>query len=310
MKEIMIKDLAPGEATLFAAVKSKDKKEKKTGDPYLTLILADKTGEIDTKVWDDVANLEPLFQVGDVVKVLGPVGEYRGKPQLTVKKLRLASPEEVDPGDYLPISDRDPKETFAELLDLVHGIKDPHLCRACTRVLLDNQEAVLRSPAAMKVHHAHVGGLLDHMLSLSKLSLLIQSHYPMLDPDLMITACVFHDIGKIKELTVELSFDYSTPGKLLGHVALGAEMFHDLVRDQVDFPPDLKLRVEHIIISHHGKLEHGALKVPSTPEAIAFSHLDGLDANMELVRKSLLAVEPGKFSEWSKYLETQLYRGI
>ncbi len=313
MKELFIKDLPKdGQVTLFAVVASKDQKEKKDGQPYLNVELADRTGKLSSKVWDDVESVSSQCKLGDVVKVLGAVGEYRGRPQLTIKKLRVALPEEVEKADYIQCSDRPIDEMVAELDAYVDAIKTPFVKIVVRRILADPviADKLRGAAAAMKVHHATAGGLLEHVCSLLGLATKVCEHYQSLDRDMLYAICILHDICKCVELDVSMMISYSTEGQLLGHIAMGYHLFNkhcDLIED---FPREIRLRVGHMILSHHGVPEHGALKVPAFPEAAVFHLLDKLDANMEMMKRALLETSPSEeFSSWVPYLSTQVYKG-
>lgn len=314
MKEIFVKDLpTEGSVTLFAVVAAKDQKAKKDGQNYLTLDLADRTGSLDAKLWDDVETLGALFKTGDIVKVQGTMGEYRGKPQLTVKRVRVASTDEIERGDYVQASTRPIEEMLSELDGRIDSMGTPMVRDVVRRVLADpDVSSKLRdSPAAMKLHHAFAGGLLEHVCSLLGLAEKVCDHYPSLDRDLLYAACVLHDIGKCVELDLSLKISYTVDGQLLGHVAIGYALLCKHCDLIPDFPTDLRRRLAHLILSHHGSLEHGALKIPAFPEAMVFHQLDDMDAQMDMMRKALADVAIGEeFSAWIPSMGIQVYRGV
>lgn len=313
MKELFIKDLIrEGQATLFAVVASKDQKEKKDGKPYLNVELVDKTGKLDAKVWDDVETVGAALVVGEVVKLQGPMGEYRGKAQFTIKKARLATPDEIERADYLQCSDRSIDEMVSELDSHVDGIQTPFV-KLVVRNILDDPiiaNKLRGAAAAMKVHHAFAGGLLEHVCSLLGLATRICEHYPSLDRDMLHAICILHDICKCVELDVTMKISYSTEGQLLGHVAMGYALLNKHCDMIENFPKEIRWRLGHMILSHHGSLEHGALKIPAFPEAMVFHSMDALDANMEMMKRALLETSPSEeFTPWVPYLTTQVYRG-
>ncbi len=290
MKSKYVSDLRPNEdVTTTFLVQSKDVRLKKTGEPYLSLMLADKTGEIDAKMWDNVAEVVDTFDRDDFIKVKGRVQIYQNRPQFTIHKMVRCDEGLVDFADYFPASERDPEEMFAELRDIVAQVKNEHI-RALLEAVLDDPEIAARykrAPAAKSVHHAYLGGLLEHVLSLCYLCRVTAQHYPFIDLDLMIAGAVLHDVGKIYELSYRRSFGYTDQGQLLGHIIIGLRIIDDKLRQLPEFPPRLRALIEHIVLSHHGSLEFGSPKVPVFPEALLFHYLDNIDSKMENMRAVL-----------------------
>jgi 3'-5' exoribonuclease len=308
MKAIFVSGLVANEpvTTLFL-VTHKEIRQKKTGEPYLSLILADRTGEIEAKMWDNVAEVMDIFDRDDFVKVKGLAQPYQNRTQFTVHKLRRLEEHEVEATDYFPCSKRDPEEMYAELQGIIGSIGNPHLRALLDSIFANERTARLfkRAPAAKTIHHAYLGGLLEHVLSLSTLCRMMAAHYPGVDLDLLLTTAILHDIGKIEELNYERSFSYSTPGQLLGHIIMGIQLIDEHLRSLPDFPPKLRLLLEHMILSHHGELQFGSPKVPVFLEALLFHHLDNLDSKMEAMR---VCVErdknvDGEFTGWISALE-------
>ncbi|HEY7387400.1 MAG TPA: HD domain-containing protein [Bryobacteraceae bacterium] len=267
-------------------VHSKEIRQKKSGEMYLSLLLGDKTGELDAKMWDNVAEVIDTFDRDDFVKVKGLIQIFHNRPQLTIHKMRRMEVHEVDFGDYFPCSQRDPAEMWAELRGIAGGMRNRHLKRLVESLLDDPEiaERYRRAPAAKQIHHAWLGGLLEHVLSLAKLAQLTAAHYPFIDEDLLFTGVVVHDIGKIYELNYERGFSYSNDGQLLGHMAIALRMVGDKIRALADFPPALRALVEHMILSHHGQLEFGSPKLPLFPEALLLHYIDDMDSKMECMR--------------------------
>ncbi len=290
MKSKYVSDLRPNEdVTTTFLVQSKDVRLKKTGEPYLSLMLADKTGAIDAKMWDNVADVVDTFDRDDFIKVKGRVQVYQNRPQFTIHKMVRCDEALVDFADYFPASERDPDEMFAELRNIVKGVNDEQI-RALLDAVLDDPEIAARfkkAPAAKSVHHAYLGGLLEHVLSLCYLCKVTAQRYPFIDLDLMIAGAVLHDIGKIYELSYRRSFGYTDQGQLLGHIIIGLRIIDDKLRGLPDFPPRLRALIEHIVVSHHGSLEFGSPKVPVFPEALLFHYLDNIDSKMENMRAVL-----------------------
>ena len=287
MKSPYIADLQPGQAqTAVFLVHAKDVRQKKTGEPYLSLTLADRTGEIDAKMWDNVAEVMDTFDRDDFVRVKGIVQIFQNRPQFTVHKLLRLDDREVDFKDFFPASERDPDEMFAEVRGVISSIANPHL-RGLLDALFDDPDIAARyrvAPAAKLVHHAYLGGLIEHVLSMCRLARLTAAHYRDIDLDLLLAGVLVHDIGKIHELAYERSFTYSDDGQLLGHMVIALRMLGEKLRAFPEFPPKLRVLLEHMIISHHGELEFGSPKLPAFPEALLLHHLDNLDSKMECMR--------------------------
>lgn len=313
MKELYVGTLVANEvATAQFLVLSKDIRQKKTGEPYLSLHLADRTGEIEAKMWDNVAEIMESFDRDDFVKVKGIVQIYQNRSQFTIHKLRRLQDHEVDPADYFPCSERDPEDMFRELRGIINGIGEPHLRGLLNDFFNDSDLAALykRAPAAKSIHHAYRGGLLEHVLSLCGLCRLCAAHYSNLDLDLLLTGAILHDIGKIEELTYNRSFGYSAEGQLLGHIVIGLRMLGRKLDATPTFPPKLRSLLEHMLISHHGELEFGSPKVPIFPEALLLHHLDNLDSKMETMRAALFRDQQNstEFTGWIAPLERVVLR--
>src|SRR6185437_6413817 len=268
MKSFYVGNLVPNETvTAQFLVLSKEIRQKKTGEPYLSLHLSDRTGEIEAKMWDNVAQV------------------YQNRSQFTVHRLRRLEEHEIEFADFFPCSERDPVEMWRELQSIIGDLHNPHLRSLLELVFLDQKisEMYRMAPAAKNIHHACRGGLLEHVLSLCTLSRLTASHYKEVDVDLLITGAILHDIGKIEELSYARSFGYSANGQLLGHIVLGLRLLGNAFAKLPDFPVKLRVLIEHLIISHHGELEFGSPKVPAFPEALLLHHLDNLDSKMNAV---------------------------
>jgi 3'-5' exoribonuclease len=308
MKSPFVSELKPNEiATAIFLVHSKEIRQKRTGEPYLSMLLADRSGELDAKMWDNVPEVMDTFDRDDFVKVKGLLQIYNNRPQFTVHKLRFVQDHEVELGDFFAASLRDPEEMFTELRATISGLTNRHI-RDLLNAFLDDPEIAVRyktAPAAKSIHHAFRSGLLEHVLSLSGLAQLAAAHYKNIDLNLLIAGVVLHDIGKIYELSFERGFSYTAEGQLLGHIAIGARMFYEKLRAFPDFPTELRNLLEHMILSHHGHLEYGSPKVPIFPEALLLHYLDDLDSKMECMR-ALIEKEPqaeGLFTGYSSSLE-------
>jgi len=283
-------------------VHTKEIRQKKTGEPYLSLTLGDRTGEIDAKMWDNVAEVMHAFERDDFVKVKGRLHVYNNRLQLTIHKLRKLEDSEVDLADYLPASTRDPAEMLAELRQIGATIANAHL-RALVEAFLQDEEIARlyqRAPAAKYIHHAYLGGLIEHVISLCHLCRLAAQHFSDLDADLLLAGAILHDVGKIYELTYERSLGYSSEGQLVGHIAIGLRLIEQKLRQLPDFPPRLRLLLEHLVVSHHGTLEFGSPKLPLFPEALVLHYLDDLDAKLDCMR-TILEHDRQIEGHWTSY---------
>lgn len=314
MKDAMVAELASREnreITGFFAVAAKQVRTNREGGRYFALTLSDRTGQIDARMWeiDDAGPFEP----GDVVKVRGEVCRFNDRLQIKVEKIRRATEGEYELSDFVPQSQRDIDEMWAELRNSVANFRDPDL-KALLEAFLNDDEiakALREAPAAKGLHHAWIGGLLEHILSLMGMCDLAAQHYPEVNRDLLLTGVVLHDIGKLRELSWGTSFDYTMEGQLLGHITIGIGMIEQKIAGIPNFPPSKRLLIEHLVLSHHGEFEFGSPKLPMTAEAIVLHYLDNLDAKLQTVRSELARAEasgrPGNaMTEWVRPLERQL----
>ena len=271
------------------------------------MILGDRTGDLDAKMWDNVADVMDTFGRDDFVRVRGILQVYNNRPQFTLHKLQRMDEAAVDPADFFPASSRDPEEMLAELRGMICSMSNPHL-RGLLELIFSDESVARRfskAPAAKFIHHAYLGGLIEHVLSMCELCRLAASHYKSVDLDLLMTGAMLHDIGKIHELSYDRSFGYTSDGQLLGHIFIAGRMVEEKLALLPDFPPKLRTLVHHLILSHHGSLEFGSPKLPLFPEALLLHYLDDLDAKMECMR---VLVEQdkqveGHFTTYSSSLE-------
>lgn len=288
--------------TALFVVASKQVKPKKSGEPYLALTLSDRTGTIEAKMWDGVPEAMHTFDQDDFIKVRGLINKYNNRFQLTIHKLRKCEESEVDFADYLPATKKNVDELWAKVAEYVDSFQNPHLKALLKAFMVDAEieKAYKCAPAAKTLHHAFIGGLLDHVVSLMNSCDLILQNYPHLNRDLVLTGVFLHDIGKIHELTYARSFSYTTEGQLLGHMIIELEMLHKKLLGLPDFPVELKTLVEHLIISHHGEYEFGSPKLPMFPEALLLHYMDDLDSKIESMRAHFER-EIGSEAEWAGY---------
>jgi len=289
MKDFYICDCARHENKIVTStfvVVAKQIKPKKTGDPYLALTLGDRSGQLEAKMWDNVEEVLEAFEQDDFLKVKGLVNKYKQRFQLTIHKLRKLGDGEIEFADYLPKTTKNIDELWRTLDSFVATFGNQHL-KALVQAFMADPEiaaAYRNAPAAKTLHHAYIGGLLDHVVSLFRSCDLICRNYPQINRDLLLTGAFFHDIGKIHELTYNRSFSYTTKGQLLGHMIIELEMLQSKLAHLPGFPEELKTMVEHLIISHHGEYEFGSPKLPMFPEALMLHYLDDLDSKMEAMR--------------------------
>jgi len=289
MKDFYICDCARVEnqtITSFFVVAVKQVKSKKSGELYLSLVLADRSGQLQANMWDNVNDAISAFEQDDFVKVKGVVHKYNGRWQLTVHKMRKLGESEIDYSDYLPKTPKDVEQLWQTLCGYIDNLENPWL-KSLLKVFCADEKLVSaykKAPAAKTLHHAFVGGLLDHVVSLFTVCDLASRNYPQVNRDLLLTGAFLHDIGKLHELTYQRSIAYTTKGQLLGHMIIELEMLHDKIKLVPGFPEELKVLLEHLIISHHGEYEFGSPKLPMFPEALMLHYLDDLDSKMESMR--------------------------
>jgi 3'-5' exoribonuclease len=290
MKDIYIADLASfEEGKLFDSyflVLARQQRTTKNNKPYLNLMLGDKTGQLEGRVWEPGdPRIAKDFDRGDTVKVRGSVARFDERCQIKVDQLRKAMDGEVEKRDLLPCTTHDIAVLWNQLESSVASVGNADLQRLLGAILADEAVAgaFREAPAARGLHHAWLGGLLEHVVSLLGLAERVAAHYPLLDRDLLMAGVILHDIGKIYELTWRTGFDYTVEGILLGHIQMGVDLVEKKIEALENFPARLRTVVLHLILSHHGKLEFGSPKLPMTPEALALNFIDDLDAKMRAV---------------------------
>jgi 3'-5' exoribonuclease len=290
--------------SLFSSflVRAKTLGSTRSGNPFLKVRLVDRTGEIEGRIWDRARELDGEFGTNDVVLVRGRVERYKEKLQLNIGSIERLDPTKVDPAIFLPSSPKDIERLWQQLKDLVEQVDNLHLQSLLQTFLSDRSfvQQMKQAPAAKFMHHAYLGGLLEHTVSVTRLLARICDHYPSLDRDLLITAGILHDIGKLEEFSYQQYLDYTDAGRLLGHVVLGAQRVKQKIEKLKGFPPTLSLALQHLVVSHHGEHEFGAPKRPKTLEAFALHYADDLDAKMNHL-STLLEAEREKPSRWTEF---------
>jgi 3'-5' exoribonuclease len=269
---------------------------------YLNLTLADRTGDLAARAWDNAEALAECCPPGSVVRVRGRVDEYQGKLQLIIEALEPCEPGQIDPTDYLPASKREPLDMLEEVDAAIAGVEDPHLKALLEAFFLDKafRRRFAHAAGAKSLHHSFVSGLLEHTVSVARILWTLQESHPQLDRDLLTAGALLHDIGKTEELITGTTIEYTDSGRLLGHTVLTDRMVRDRLRDVPDFPPLLADRLMHMLLSHHGQKEYGAPIVPMTAEACALHYADNLDAHVQYFSQ-VVEQGAGSGNRWSDY---------
>ena len=264
--------------------KNKQSALTKAGKPYEALILQDKTGTLDAKIWEPGSVGIDDFDRFDYINVVGDITSFQGALQLNVKRVRKAAEGEYEPKEYLPVSEYNVDEMYEQLLGYIKQMENPYLKKLAGSFFIEDADFAKRfkfHSAAKSVHHGFVGGLLEHTLSVTKLSAYFADNYKILNKDLLVCAAMFHDIGKLEELSTFPENDYTDEGQLVGHIVMGTMMIADKVREIPGFPPKLANELKHCILAHHGELEYGSPKKPALIEAMALAHADNMDAKLQ-----------------------------
>jgi 3'-5' exoribonuclease len=302
MKSHYVSDLQDGQAvtSLFMVVVKEIRTSQRSGKSWLELSLRDRTGSIPAKMWDNFEALAKTFEADDVVQIRGRVKLYNGQKEMTLEQIVPAAVRDYDLSDFLAHTKLDIETLYADLGAAVAGVKNPWIKKLLESIVTDPAivPKLKRAPAAMSMHHAFVGGLLEHTVSLIGLSRAVSEHYPELDADVLLAGIVLHDIGKIDELSYERATNYTTAGRLLGHITIGTLLVREKIKAFPGFPEPLAILIEHLILSHHGTYEFGSPSLPQTREAIALHFLDDMDSKMAAMRATLEGASGGE--EWTE----------
>jgi len=299
----LVKELKENESLVSSfLVKAKTLGNTRSGNAFLRIRLADRSGETEGRIWERALELDGEFEVNDVVRVHAKVERYQGELQLNISNLERLDPNKVNPTLYLPTGPKDPEEQWLQLTELAAQVRNSHLQRLLQSFLTDPDfiKQMKQAPAAKAMHHAYLGGLLEHTVSVTRLLGRICDHYPRLDRDLLITGAILHDVGKLEEFSHHLQLEYTDAGRLLGHVVLGVQRVQEEINKIKGFPQELSLTLQHLMISHHGEYEFGSPKRPKILEAFALHYADDLDAKMNHV-SGLLDAEKESASRWTPY---------
>ncbi len=282
-------------------VKSRTAATTKNGKAYENVVLMDKTGTIDAKIWEPDSPGIDDFDALDYVDIVGDISKYNGNLQLSLKRVRKAREGEYEPADYLPTSDMNPEEMYKALMNFVEKVNNPYLQALLSRYFIEDEAFISRfksASAAKTIHHAFVGGLLQHTLYVTNMCYFFTKYYPILNKDLLLTAAICHDIGKVDEISAFPLNDYTDEGQLLGHIMIGAEMIHDAAKEIPGFPSELEADLKHCILAHHGEYEYGSPKKPALAEALALNLADNADARLESMTELFKANAQKPREEW------------
>lgn len=292
MKDFFLADAAKQRGNTVRShflVDGKQLRDRKDGNgKYLSVTFSDRTGRLDGRVWDNAEKLAGKFETNDFVDVSACVDEFNGKLQLRVTEIQRLESSQIDLGDFQRKTTRDIDALWGQLRASVNSFTDPDLTRLVA-AFLDDPEIARRyraAPAAKYMHHAWIGGLLEHVVDLLEFCDLAAGHFPLIHRDLLCTGAILHDIGKIYELSWERGFEYTLEGQLIGHISIAARLLEEKVKTLPDFPKHLHTLVEHMILSHHGSLEFGSPKLPMIPEAVLLHYLDDAEAKMLAIREA------------------------
>ncbi len=305
-----IKELAEGNNIQGVYLcKSKLSTETKNGKPYDSLLLQDKTGTLDTKVWEPYSPGIGEYAAGDYIEVVGEVITFNGAKQAKLTRIRKCQEGEYDPADYLPCTDKNIGEMYEQVLSYINSMQNEYLKKLLQLFFVEDEEFIKvfkNSSAAKMVHHGFIGGLLEHTLSVTNLCNYFAGAYPLIKRDLLLTAALCHDIGKTREISAFPENDYTDEGQLLGHIVVGVEMVSEKIRLIEGFPVKLANELKHCIVSHHGELEYGSPKKPALIEAIALNFADNADAKLETFTEALKNADSPDWLGYNKFLESNV----
>lgn len=291
--------------------KSKQTLKTKAGKSYYSLLLQDKTGTLDAKVWE-LSNGIDNFDSMDYIHIDGQITSFQNSLQLNIKRVRKSQEGEYDPSDFVPTTTKNIDEMYNEILSIISKITDPYLSKLVNSFFVEDKEfikAFKYHSAAKTVHHGFVGGLVEHTLGVTKLCEYMAANYPLINRDLLISAALFHDLGKLDEISTFPENDYTDDGQLLGHIYIGTEKVGAKIRTIPNFPKSLENELKHCILSHHGELEYGSPKKPALIEAVALTYADNTDAKLQTMTEILNGADDK--SDWlgyNKFFETNIRR--
>lgn len=305
-----IKDYKDGDRVFdIYFCKFKSSAMTKNGKSYDNVIIQDKTGTLDAKIWDPNNAGIADFDAMDYIEVYGEVTSFNGALQVNVKRVRKCAEGEYDEREYMPVSKKNIDEMFAELLKIIDSIENTYLNTLLKKFFVEDEAFAARfkkASAAKSVHHGFIGGLLEHTLSVTKLCDYYCTAYPVLKRDLLLTAAICHDMGKVREISAFPANDYTDEGQFLGHIVMGSEMIGEKIKEIAGFPPMLAMELKHCILSHHGEYEFGSPKKPAIIEAVALTYADNTDAKMETFTELLASTQEAGWLGFNRLFESNL----
>lgn len=305
-----IKDYKDGDRVFdIYFCKFKSSAVTKNGKSYDNVIIQDKTGTLDAKIWDPNNAGIADFDAMDYIEVYGEVTSFNGALQVNVKRVRKCAEGEYDEREYMPVSKKNIDEMFAELLKIIDSIENTYLNTLLKKFFVEDEAFAARfkkASAAKSVHHGFIGGLLEHTLSVTKLCDYYCTAYPVLKRDLLLTAAICHDMGKVREISAFPANDYTDEGQFLGHIVMGSEMIGEKIKEIAGFPPMLAMELKHCILSHHGEYEFGSPKKPAIIEAVALTYADNTDAKMETFTELLASTQEAGWLGFNRLFESNL----
>jgi len=283
----------------------------KNGKPYIAMVIMDRSGTMEARVWDNVELVSPQFDAGDFIEIRAMAVSYQNRVQLKVENASKLDPADLDLEEYLPISPRDRGEMIKQLESLLSSIKDPGLNKLCLGCLQDPnfRQSFIKTPAAKTIHHAYLGGLLEHTLAVVEMAAATAKLYPETDRDLLLAGAFFHDIGKMRELGSNNSFEYTDQGRLLGHIVMGSMMLQDLAQAHPGISEETLMKLTHIILSHHGSYEFGSPKRPKFTEALIVNFLDEMDSKIQTFKQIAERDAGNRWSSYQRLFDRYLYLG-
>lgn len=293
--------------------KSKSVAVAKTGKEYGNVILADKTGTVDSKIWDLTSGGIGDFEAGDYVFIAGQVTVYNGNIQLKVERARVADENEYVISDYIQCSRYDIEDMYKELMGIIKTVKNPYISKLLNSFFVEDADFISKfktCAAGKSVHHGFMGGLLEHSLSVTRMCDSMAQNYDYLNRDLLVACAMLHDCGKVRELAPFPKNDYTDDGNFIGHIVMGYEMVTDKMKQIKDFPEMLKAEIGHCILAHHGQLEYGSPKKPSIAEALALSFADDCDAKMETMKEALESKESSDWLGYNRWIDSNIKKTI
>jgi len=299
----------------FYLVVEKVLKYAKNDNPYLDILLQDRTGRIAAKLWEKAQEMDAEFDVGDIVGVAGAVEKFRDSIQIKIEKIRRIDEEKrieenLTDSEFIVTTPKNIDEMWSEIWGIIKNIKNPYLSKLLSRIYRKYEKQLKSLPGSMRLHHAYQGGLLEHIFNTVKIAKSICKVYDEIDEELFIAGVLAHDIGKIRELSGKYVFDYTDEGNFIGHVVLGRDMLIEEAKEIEGFPELLRLKLEHIILSHHGKYEWQSPKEPAFPEAQLVYQIDEIDTRLYQMKNSIESdVSEGKWTSKSNYFKRVLYKG-